>query len=110
MQLVFFHLRLVLHACVQTFDVMGGGKNFWELNQALITPCVGGVFIGREVSGQEQWRDPSRGGIGELICRGKRGSFPEPIQTFPNSFSSMDSHDEFLQRSVVSFFLKKKCS
>jgi hypothetical protein len=29
----FFRLRLVLHTCVQTFDVMGEGKIFWELNQ-----------------------------------------------------------------------------
>jgi hypothetical protein len=25
-QLVFFHLRLVLYTCVQTFDVVGGDK------------------------------------------------------------------------------------
>jgi hypothetical protein len=34
-QLVFF-LRLLLYTCVQTFDVMGGGKIFWELNKALV--------------------------------------------------------------------------
>ena len=30
-----FKLYLILHACVQKFDVMGNLENFWELNMAI---------------------------------------------------------------------------
>jgi hypothetical protein len=43
----FFRLRLVLHACVQTFDVIDGGKKFWKLNQAkvsFIRDCMNKLF------------------------------------------------------------------
>ena len=52
-QLVFFCLYLILHACAVKFDVIVWGENFWELNQALsmtgaecrqthsTTPCIG---------------------------------------------------------------------
>ena len=32
---LFFKLHLILHACVQKFDVTGNLENFWELNMAL---------------------------------------------------------------------------
>ena len=33
-QLIFFRLYLILHACAVRFDVIVWGENFWELNQA----------------------------------------------------------------------------
>ena len=36
MQLVFFYLHLVLHACAARFDVTGTAQNFLESKQALI--------------------------------------------------------------------------
>ena len=31
----FFHPHLMLHACIQTFDVTFFAKNFWDLNTML---------------------------------------------------------------------------
>ena len=33
---LFFKLHLMLHACIQKFDVMGNLEIFWELNMAYI--------------------------------------------------------------------------
>ena len=52
-QLVFFRLHLVLHACAIRFDVTLWGENFWELNRPSQGPKAPGVhLVGRNLDVQ----------------------------------------------------------